>query len=97
MNKKNTFTVVNDEGKEIVCEILFTFESDETNKNYIVYTDNTTDKQGNIKVYASIFDPESETSDLQPIETDREWKIIETILEEIQKENKKQNKDEKGE
>ena len=47
MDKENVFTVVNDEGKEVECEVLFTFESEETNKNYIVYTDNTTDKDGN--------------------------------------------------
>ena len=87
--KKNTFTVLNDEGKEVECEVLFTFESEETHKNYLVYTDNTTDENGNIKVYASIFDPDKETSDLLPIETEREWKIIETILEEIQAESKK--------
>lgn len=88
--KKNKFTVLNDEGKEVECEVLFTFESEETNKNYLVYTDNTTDETGNIKVYASIFNPDEETSDLLPIETEREWKIIETILEEIQKESQKQ-------
>jgi len=89
MENKNFFTVVNDEGKEVQCEILFTFESEETKKNYIVYTDNTTDKDGNVKVYASIYDPNGETTELQPIETDREWKIIETILESIQEESKK--------
>ena len=37
MNEEQmTFKVVNDEGKEIECEVLFTFESDETKKNYIV-------------------------------------------------------------
>jgi uncharacterized protein YrzB (UPF0473 family) len=41
--KKGIFTIVNDEGKEIECEILFTFDSDETKKSYIVYTDNTLD------------------------------------------------------
>ncbi len=91
--KKNTFTVLNDEGKEIECEVLFTFESEETHKNYLVYTDNTVDENGNIKVYASIFDPTKDTSDLLPIETEREWKIIETILEEIQKESNKKNEE----
>ena len=43
-----TFKVINDEGKEVECEVLFTFESDETKKNYIVYTDNTTDEEGNV-------------------------------------------------
>lgn len=86
MEEKMTFKVINDEGKEIECEVLFTFESDETGKNYIVYTDNTTDEVGNTKVYASIYNPNEEETKLEPIETDKEWKIIETILDELQKE-----------
>ena len=95
MNKENTFTVRDNEGKEITCEVLFTFESDETKKNYIVYTDNSLDDKGNIKVYASIYEPDAENTELKPIETEREWKIIETILESIQEENsqKKENKE----
>ena len=81
-----TFKVVNDEGKEVECEVLFTFESEETKKNYIVCTDNTTDEEGNTKVYASIYNPNEAETKLLPIETDKEWKIIETILEEIQSE-----------
>lgn len=81
-----TFKVMNDEGKEVECEVLFTFESEETKKNYIVYTDNTTDEEGNTKVYASIYNPNEAETKLLPIETEKEWKIIETILEEIQSE-----------
>ena len=81
-----TFKVINDEGKEIECEVLFTFESDETEKNYIVYTDNTVDEEGNTKVYASIYNPDEDETKLLPIETDKEWKIIETILDELQNE-----------
>ena len=51
-DQRMTFTVTDDAGKEVECEVLFTFESDETKKNYMVYTDNTTDEQGNTKVYA---------------------------------------------
>lgn len=83
-NNKMTFKILSDEGKEIECEVLFTFESDETKKNYIVYTDNTLDEQGNTKVYASIYNPNEENTNLIPIETDKEWKIIETILDELQ-------------
>lgn len=93
MNKENTFKVINNDGKEILFEILFTFESDETKKNYMVYTDNTKDEQGNTRVYASVFVPDSEKLELLPVETEREWKIIETILSSIQEEEKK-NKEE---
>lgn len=88
MEDKNQFTVINDEGREIVCDVLFTFDSDETGKSYIVYTDNTKDEGGNIKVYASIFDPEDENTELFPIESDKEWKVIEAILSSIQEEIK---------
>ena len=84
-----TFKVINDEGQEIDCEVLFTFESDETKKNYIVYTDNTIDEEGNTKVYASIYNPDQDETKLLPIETEKEWKIIETILEELQNETAK--------
>ena len=84
--EKMSFTVIDDNGKEIECEVLFTFESDETKKNYIVYTDNTLDEEGNTKVYASIYNPDQDETKLLPIETDKEWKIIETILEELQNE-----------
>lgn len=92
MKEKTNFTVLDDEGNEVVCEVLFTFDSEETKKSYIVYTDNTTDDEGNTKVYASIFNSNDEKTELTPIETDREWKIIETILETIQEENNKESK-----
>jgi Uncharacterized protein conserved in bacteria len=95
MEEKMTFKVVNDEGKEVECEVLFTFESDETKKNYIVYTDNTLDEEGNTKVYASIYNPDEDETKLLPIESDKEWKIIETILEELQ--NEIQTNDSEGE
>lgn len=90
MTEDMTFTVVNDEGKEIKCEVLFTFDSEETGKNYIVYTDNTKDEQGNIKVYASIYNPE-DTTKLEPITSEKEWKVIQIVLDEVMAEAKKEN------
>jgi uncharacterized protein YrzB (UPF0473 family) len=82
--KKGLFTIINDKGEEVECEILFTFDSDETKKSYIVYTDNTTDEEGSIKVYASIYDSTGTSPDLLPIETEKEWLIIENILSSVQ-------------
>lgn len=85
---KNTFKVINDEGQEVVCHILFTFDSEETKKSYIVYTDDSKDAEGNVQVYASIFDPEDPNTKLEAIESEKEWKVIETILETLQEEIK---------
>lgn len=93
MNRENTFKVIDKNGNEIEFEILFTFESDETDKNYMVYTDNTKDENGNTKVYASVFKPDAEPLELLPVETEREWKVIETIITSITEENNK-NKEE---
>lgn len=82
--KKGIFTIINDEGKEVECEILFTFDSDETKKSYIVYTDNTLDDQGSTKVYASVYDPTGNNPSLMPIETEKEWLVIENILSSVQ-------------
>lgn len=89
MLDNSKFKVVNNEGKEIECEILFTFDSDETKKSYVVYTDNTKDESGNFRVYASIYNPDDAdngSTKLEPIESEKEWKVIESILEELQTE-----------
>jgi uncharacterized protein YrzB (UPF0473 family) len=46
-----SFKVMNDDGIEVECEVLFSFESEETGKNYIVYTDNTLDEDDNTRVF----------------------------------------------
>ena len=88
MEDKNSFKIINDKGEEIMCDVLFTFDSEETKKSYIVYTDNSKDEEGNVQVYASIYDPKKEDQKLEPITTDAEWKVIETILNTLQEEIK---------
>ena len=85
------FTMIDDDGKEIRYDVLFTFDSEDTNKSYIAYTDNTYDEEGNISVYASTYNPQDKELKLGKIETDQEWKVIETILNTIQQELKKEN------
>ena len=89
MKSKQKFTVIDEKGKEIECEPLFTFESEETKKNYIVYTDNSVDKDGNTKIFASVYNISDKGKELLPIKTEKEWQVIETILESIKEETKK--------
>lgn len=88
MDEKKKFTVLDENGRQVVCEPLFTFESDETKKQYVVYTDNSKDESGNVRVFASIYNITDKGGELLPIKTDKEWKVIETILETIQEESK---------
>ena len=88
MDEKKKFTVLDENGRQVVCEPLFTFDSDETKKQYVVYTDNSKDEYGNVRVFASIYNITDKGGELLPIKTDKEWKIIETILETIQEESR---------
>ncbi len=84
--KENTFKMVTQDGQEVTCNVLFTFDSEETKKSYIAYTDNTYEEDGNIKAYAAVYHPEDLNKGFEPIETEKEWKVVETILQTIQEE-----------
>lgn len=86
MDDKNTIKITNEKGEEIVCDILFTFDNDETGKSYIVYTDNSKDENGKVRVYASIYNPNDPKTKLEDLTSEKEWKVIETILETLQEE-----------
>lgn len=83
MNKDGKILIKDKDNITHECDILFTFDSDETKKSYVVYTDNTKDELGNIKVYANTFDPFSNEGDLGEIETEKEWAMIEQIFASI--------------
>lgn len=86
MNEDGKIIVKDINNNEIVCDVLFTFDSDDTKKSYIVYTDNTKDELGNIKVYANTYDPYSDNGDLGEIESNEEWATIEQIFNSINEE-----------
>ena len=72
----NTIKMVID-GKEITFDILYIFESLNTKKKYVIYTDNNSDDMGNLNIYSSIYDNKK----LIDIEDEMDWKEIETFLE----------------
>lgn len=85
--------IKNEKGEELLCDVLFTFDSDETKKSYIAYTDNTTDENGNIKVYANTYDPTGEDLSLEPLTSEKEWKVIENILASVQEKIREKEED----
>ena len=82
--KNRYFTVTDQSGSTVEYEILFTFDSDETGKSYIVFTDHTEDEEGSIVTYAAVYDKNGEVLELQDIETEQEWNLIENLLSSIE-------------
>ncbi len=72
--------VVTDElGEELECIIIMTFESEEFEKNYLVYQIKG-DESG--EYFAASFNPEDgDEGQLYQIETDEEWDLVEEVLE----------------
>ncbi len=80
----NQITVIDENGNEQLCEVLFTFDSEEFGKSYVLYypigADENDDEE--IEIHASSFNSqsESEEGELQPVETEEEWDMIEEML-----------------
>ena len=79
-DKNGKFIITNNKGEELECDVLFTFDDDKLKKSYIVFTDNTKDDNGQIRVYANTYDPTGKDMSLGKIETDEEWDNIQNIL-----------------
>lgn len=77
-------TIIDENGNEQLCEVLFTFESDEFSKSYVLYYPVGAEEDDNeeIEIHASSFIPgeDGEDGELKPVETDEEWEMIEETL-----------------
>ena len=70
----NKIQVIDDDGNELEFDVLFTFDSEDTGKKYVLYYDADDEDE---QVYSSIYDDEG---NLYPIETPDEWDMIEEVF-----------------
>lgn len=78
-----TLIITTEDGKEIKCTILFTYHSDEFNKDYVVFVD---DKNvASAAIYNAKGDGKGE---LLEIKTDAEWNMLEKLLNEYNDDDK---------
>ena len=81
---QENITIVDESGNEQLCNVLFTFESDEFGKSYVLYYPIGAEEDENeeIEIHASSFIPneDGEDGELLPVESDTEWDMIEEML-----------------
>jgi len=76
--EEKTFTVIDEEGNEILYEVVLTFKSDETEKSYVIYK---LPGEEDDEVFAAIYDEDvKDGGNLIQIETDEEWDMVEEVL-----------------
>lgn len=85
MFNDNTIIIAKN-GKEIECDILFTFDCDDTKKSYVGYTDNEIAPNGRKNIYVSSYDPSKEEIELEDITDQRELNMIQDVLIKIDSE-----------
>ncbi|MCL2522088.1 MAG: DUF1292 domain-containing protein [Erysipelotrichales bacterium] len=74
---ENELTIIDEEGVEQKCRILFTHHSAEFNKDYLVYEIIEKDA-----ITAAIFvQNDDETGQLFPIESEEEWQMLDDLME----------------
>ncbi len=70
-------------GKKIECDILFTFDSEDTMRSYIGYTDHSVASNGRKNIFVSAFNPFSKEPKLEDVKDPRELDMVQEVLEGI--------------
>jgi uncharacterized protein YrzB (UPF0473 family) len=76
--EEKTFTVIDEEGNEVLYEVVLTFKSDETGKSYVIYKLPGEEEE---EVFAAIYDEDAKDGgNLIQIESEEEWDMVEEVL-----------------
>ena len=76
--------VYNDQNLPLECEIISKFRNEETKKDYLVFTDGSTDENGEKNKFVVSYRADVPEEDkLRPVETEEEWESIRPFLEEL--------------
>lgn len=87
MEKENRMiTIISEEGVEQEVEVIVAFKFKDTEQEYIVYTQNETDDNGNITIYVSKINEINGESKLSGIDDEEEWGRVKEVLRELSKE-----------
>ena len=73
-----------DQGNEEVYRVLFTFEAEEYGKSYVLLYRAADEINAEVEVHAFSYTPDENgdvtSGDLEPIETNDEWDMIQEVL-----------------
>ena len=70
-------------GTKVDYNVILTFKSVLTGKNYVVYTDNTYDQNKKIRFYAAVYNPHLPTPFIGEPSTKEEWTEIVNAIDNV--------------
>ena len=80
INLKEEKIQIEKEGKTVDCDILFTFDSEDTARSYVGYTDHSIGDNGRKNVYVSSYNPFGTKLELEDITDQKELEMINQVL-----------------
>ena len=83
--KKTTLSIIGEDGSTDEEEVVIAFEFKDTKKEYVVYTKNEKDENGNVTVYVSNVDRSGDTPKLYGIDDEDEWNRVKDVLRKLSK------------
>ncbi len=84
--EKMTMSIIEEDGSIDEVEVVIAFEFKDTKKEYVVYTKNEKDENGNVTVYVSRVDrSQGDTPQLYGIEDEQEWNRVKDVLRKLSK------------
>lgn len=80
---KRLVNIIDEEMNTGEYEIFCTFDSDITNKSYVIFTERCKDKTGNVLMRAGSYVKEGEVLKVDKRLTDEEYEMISTIIQDL--------------
>ena len=84
-DKKNIMVTTLSDGSKEEVEVLLAFKFNDNNKEYVIYTKNEVDENGNVTIYISNVLRNGENATLTTVADDNEWTRIKNVLRELSK------------
>jgi len=86
MEEKKNIKIFDENGVEKEVEVIAYFTLSMNNKDYLIYTENKEDANGNVEVYTSeVVHKDDNTTELLGIDDDNVWTEIKKVMIEIAK------------
>ena len=79
--KRISTTLAN--GTQVDYNVILTFQSIISGKNYVIYTDNTYDQNKKIRFYAAVYNPDLPTPFIGEPVTKEEWTEITNAIDSV--------------
>ena len=83
MNNKIKISTILPNGTKVEYDVILTFKSILTGKNYCIYTDNTYDKNHKLRFFTAVYNPDLDNPFQGEPTTQEEWTEITTIIDSV--------------